>query len=207
MTRIGVNVIRWPPATKRPGRSSRVLAPVPAASVIARPVPSRRRMTPADGQGRGRPTSQVSLTILDAYAVLAYLKGERSANEVRPLLGVADSSLTALGVAEVLDDVVRLASANEEDAALDLAQLGLIDGVPVDSTIGAAAGLLRARRYHRTSCQVSLADCVAAEVARARRQPLATADAHLLDLCHAEGIAVTVLRATDGLRWAPPATP
>jgi PIN domain nuclease of toxin-antitoxin system len=147
------------------------------------------------------------LTVLDAYAVLAYLKGERAANEVRPLLGLADSSLTAVGVAEVLDHLVRLSGADEEDAALDLAQLGLIDGVSVDATIGAAAGRLRARHYHRTRCQVSLADCVAAEVARSLRQALATADPHLLDVCHAEGIALTVLTASNGSRWAPPLGP
>ncbi len=147
------------------------------------------------------------MTILDAYAVLAYLKGERGANEVRSLLDVADPTLTALGVAEVLDHLVRLVGAHEDDAALDLAQLGLMDGVPVDSTIGAAAGLLRARHYHRTTCPVSLADCVAAEVARVREQPLATADGHLLDVCHAEGIAVTVLAASNGSRWGTPATP
>jgi PIN domain nuclease of toxin-antitoxin system len=144
------------------------------------------------------------LTVLDAYAVLAYLKGERAASEVRPLLGLADSSLTAVGVAEVLDHLVRLSGADEEEATLDLAQLGLIDGVSVDATIGAAAGRLRGRRYHRTRCQVSLADCVAAEVARSRRQPLATADPHLLDVCHTEGIVVTVLTAFNGSRWAPP---
>jgi len=144
------------------------------------------------------------LTVLDAYAVLAYLKGERAALEVRALLGLADASLTAVGVAEVLDHLVRLSGADEEDAALDLAQLDLLDGIPVDAGIGAAAGRLRARRHHRTNCQVSLADCVAAEVARSRRQPLATADPHLLDVCHAEGVAVTVLTASDGSRWAPP---
>jgi PIN domain nuclease of toxin-antitoxin system len=147
------------------------------------------------------------VTVLDAYAVLAYLKRERAATEVRPLLGLADSSLTALGVGEVLDHLVRLAGANEEDATLDLAQLGLIDGIDVDSTIGAAAGRLRARYYHRTRCPVSLADCVAAEVARGRGQALATSDVPLLDVCNAEGIAVTVLTASDGSRWAPPAVP
>jgi PIN domain nuclease of toxin-antitoxin system len=147
------------------------------------------------------------VTVLDAYAVLAYLKGERAASEVRPLLGFADSSLTALGVAEVLDHLVRLAGANEEDATLDLAQLGLIDGIDVDSTIGAAAGRLRARYYHRTRCPVSLADCVAAEVARSRQQPLATADPALLDVCHTEGIPVAVLTASNGSRWDPPAVP
>jgi PIN domain nuclease of toxin-antitoxin system len=147
------------------------------------------------------------LTVLDAYAVLAYLKGERAATEVRPLLGLPDSSLTALGVAEVLDHLVRLSGADEEDAALDLAQLGLMDGVSVDATIGAAAGRLRARHYHRTRCQVSLADCVAAEVARSLSQPIATADPHLLDVCHTEGIALTVLTAANGSRWTPPIRP
>lgn len=143
------------------------------------------------------------MTILDADAALAYLKGERAASEVRPLLGLADTSLTAVGVAEVLDHLVRLAGADEEDAALDLAQLGLLDGLAVDSTLGAGAGRLRARHYHRTRRPVSLADCIAAEVARARRQPLASADAHLLDVCHAEGIAVTALTTSNGSRWAP----
>jgi PIN domain nuclease of toxin-antitoxin system len=147
------------------------------------------------------------LTVLDAYAVLAYLKGERAAGEVRPLLGVADCSLTAIGVAEVLDHLVRLSGADEEDAMLDLGQLGLIDGVAVDATIGAAAGRLRARHYHRTTCPVSLADCVAAEVARSRGQSLATADPHLLDVCHAEGVAIAVLTASSGARWAPPVLP
>lgn len=144
------------------------------------------------------------MTVLDAYAVLAYLKGEPAATEVKALIDVADSTLTALGVAEVLDHLVRLSGADEEDAMLDLAQLGLIDGVSVDAVTGAAAGRLRARHYHRNRCQVSLADCVAAEVARSRSQPLATADPHLLDICHAEGIAVAVLSASDGSRWAPP---
>ena len=89
---------------------------------------------------------------------------------------------------------------------LDLAQLGLIDAVSVDAMTGAAAGQLRARHYHRTRCQVSLADCVAAEIARSGSQPLATADPHHLDICHAEGIAIAMLPASDGSRWAPPVT-
>lgn len=44
------------------------------------------------------------------------------------------ASLTALGVAEVLDHLVRIMGADEENAALDVAQLGLIDGFAVDST-------------------------------------------------------------------------
>lgn len=144
------------------------------------------------------------MTVLDSYAVLAYLKGEPAATEVGRLIAGSGCALTALGVAEVLDHLVRLVGADEEDAALDLAELGLLDGTAVDGTLGVAAGRLRARHYHRTRCAVSLADCVAAEVARAQSRPLATADPHLLEVCHAEAVEVLVLPASDGSRWAPP---
>jgi predicted nucleic acid-binding protein len=143
------------------------------------------------------------LTVLDAYAVLAYLKGEAAAAEVRALLDDTTATLTTLGVAEVIDHLVRIAGADEEDAVLDLAQLGLVDGRPVDSALGVAAGRLRAGHYDRRRCQVSLADCVAAEAARAGGEPLATADPDLLDVCQAEGIEVVVLPGSEGTRWTP----
>ena len=143
------------------------------------------------------------MTILDAYAVIAYLKAEPAAPEVRPLLDRGEANLTAVGVAEVLDHLVRLAGADEEDAALDLAQLGLLDGVVVDSDLGLASGRLRARRYHRSRCAVSMADCIAAEAARREATGLATSDPHLLDLCRVEGISAIVLTMSDGTRWAP----
>lgn len=144
------------------------------------------------------------MTVLDAYAVLAYLKGEAAAAEVRALLHDTGASLTAVGVAEVIDHLVRVAGADEEDVVLDLAELGLIDGRPVDASLGTAAGRLRARHYGRRRCQVSLADCVAAEAARAAGEALATADPDLLDVCHAQRIAVVVLPGSAGTRWTAP---
>lgn len=144
------------------------------------------------------------MTLLDAYAVIAYLRAEPAAGEVRLLLDGGDALLTAIGVAEVLDHLVRLAGADEEDAALDLAQLRLIDGIVVDSDLGLGAGRLRARHYHRSRCPVSMADCVAAEAARRTGQALATSDPHLLDLCHTEGIAMIVLTDLVGAKWTSP---
>lgn len=138
-----------------------------------------------------------------AIPPLAYLKDEPAASEVRPLLDGDDAALTALGGAEVLDHLVRLVGADEEEAALDLAQLDLLEGRPVDSAIGFAAGRLRARHYHRSRCTVSLADCVAAEVARSGEAALATSDPHLLEVCEAEGIDVIVLPGASGSRWSP----
>ena len=48
-----------------------------------------------------------------------------------------------------------------------------------------------------------MADCVAAEVARSIGRPLATSDPHLLDVCHAEKIALMALPGTDGATWTP----
>ena len=144
------------------------------------------------------------MTILDAYAVIAYLRAEPAATEVKPLLKRPGAALTTVGVAEVLDHLIRIVGVDEEDATLDVAQLGLLDGIPVSPTLGAAAGRLRARRYHRSRCTVSMADCIAAEAARARDAPLATSDPHLLELCHAEEIAHIALPGSDGSVWAPP---
>lgn len=142
--------------------------------------------------------------VLDAYAVLALLKGEAATPEVRTLLeGIEPAALTSVGVAEVLDLLVRVAGVDEEDATLDVAQLGLLNAHVLDDRTAAAAGRLRARRYHRKRCAVSLADCIAAESARDLGARLATADPHLLDVCHAEGIGTHPLPASDGTTWTP----
>lgn len=145
------------------------------------------------------------MTLLDACAVIAFLRAEPAGDPVWLLLAAGDAALTAVGLGEVLDHLVRLAGADEESAALDIAQLGLLDAIAVDASIGAAAGRLRARHYHRTRCAVSMADCLAAETARGSARPLATSDPHLLDVCHAENISAIVLPASDGSSWTPPA--
>ena len=146
------------------------------------------------------------MTVLDAYAVIAFLRAEPAAAQVKDVLKQADAGLTVVGVAEVLDHLIRMVGADEEDATLDVAQLGLLDGIPVTPDLGAAAGRLRARHYHRKQCVVSMADCIAAETARARNEQLATSDPHLLDVCHTENIGHLVLPQSDGSTWSPPAT-
>ena len=143
------------------------------------------------------------MTVLDAYAVLALLKDEPAAAEVQRLLDAGTGALTALGVAEVVDHLVRLVGTDEEDAALDVAQLGLASPDPVDGELALQAGLLRARHYHRRNCAVSLADCVAAESARSLGSAVATSDPHLLDVCRDEGIGVVPLPDSSGNTWLP----
>lgn len=141
--------------------------------------------------------------ILDAYAILALLKGEPAASLVSTLLGEdGGARLTAVGVAEVVDHLIRLVGTSEDEAALDIAQLGLAEALSVDSSLATAAGALRARHYHRRHRAVSLADCVAAEAARICGVALVSADPHLLDLCHDEGIDRIALTDTAGRVWS-----
>lgn len=143
------------------------------------------------------------MTVLDAFAVLALLKGEPAALEVRNLIEGGEAALTPLAVAEVVDHLVRIMKTSEEDAVLDLAQLGVPTTEPLDDERTLRAGLLRARHYHRMNRAVSLADCVAAEAARSINSALATSDPHLLDVCHEEGIAAIPLPDSKGNRWSP----
>ena len=105
------------------------------------------------------------MILLDAYAVIAYLKGEplvaprlhrllaRKPDAVRP------AAITAVNAAEVIDHLVRVCDVDSDEAALDLAQLDLVT-IAVDERMGRLAGLLRARHYHPKQRQVSLADCI-----------------------------------------------
>ena len=143
------------------------------------------------------------MTILDSYAVIAHLRGEPAARRVVRLLEAGDAALTTVGVVEALDQLIRVDGVDEEEATLDLAELELLEPVPLDGLTAMAAGRLRAGYYHRTRCAVSLADCVTAETARTWSEPLAAADPHLLDVCHAERIPVIPLPGSDGSVWAP----
>ena len=142
------------------------------------------------------------MIILDAYAVLALLKGEYAARHVQQLTGRdEDATLTVLGISELLDHLVRRLGVEEEAATLDLVQLGLADPPALDPELATRAGLLRARHYDRRTRAISLADCVAAETARRVDGSLATADPPLLDTCAAEGIAVIALPDSRGAVW------
>ena len=89
-------------------------------------------------------TSEV--IVLDSYAVVALLKYEPVSIQLQRLVEDDEVALlTSLGVAQVLDHIVRLASTEEDEAVLDLAQLGLMTPAVVEADLGARVGLFRAR--------------------------------------------------------------
>ncbi|MGH8861990.1 MAG: PIN domain-containing protein [Jatrophihabitantaceae bacterium] len=143
------------------------------------------------------------MTILDAYAVVAHLRDERAADAVEAILVRDHCLMTALGLAEVTDRMVRLSGAVERELTSELAALGLTEPVGVDASMALAAGSLRARHYSARRRSVSMADFVGAAAARVFDEPLATCDPHLLDMCHEEQIPAIALPGPDGSVWAP----
>jgi PIN domain nuclease of toxin-antitoxin system len=141
------------------------------------------------------------MTVLDAYAVIAYLRGENAADEVAELLR-SPTQLSAANQAEVIDQLVRVFARPADDVEADLALLtdsGMQIAV-VDSECAVEAGRLRAQHYHRERCAVSLADCVAAATALRGNAPCATSDPALATLIRAEGGTVIALPDRQGRR-------
>lgn len=139
------------------------------------------------------------MTVLDAYAVISYLRDEIAAGEVQAILR-SQTLLSTVNQAEVLDQLVRVFGREPDDVEADLALLAESGMAlsPLDTQCATMAGRLRARHYHRQGCAVSLADCAAAATALRAERPLATADPALAALMRAEAGRVAELPDRSG---------
>ncbi|MBX9812906.1 MAG: type II toxin-antitoxin system VapC family toxin [Burkholderiales bacterium] len=113
--------------------------------------------------------------VLDSWAVLAYLGGEASGQEVADLITSAHENRTPMymsiiNAGEVWYILAREISEAQADAALaDLTGLG-IEMIDANWQLTRMAGTFKAR--HR----MSYADCFAAALAKERKAELATGD-------------------------------
>lgn len=139
------------------------------------------------------------MIVLDAYAVIAYLRGEPCGTEVAQLLR-EPTQLPAVNAAEVCDQMTRVFGADPDTIEADLALLthAGMTIVPVTPELAIEAGRIRARRYHRQRATVSLADCIAAATALQAGESLATADPALAEVTLAEGGIVYPLPDSKG---------
>ena len=140
------------------------------------------------------------MTVLDAYALLAYLRNEPVAPLVGELL-VGPTAVSAANLAEVVDILVRLHGQDEDDVNADLALLtfGGMEIAAVSDDHGVLAGLLRARHFDRHGAAVTLADCLAAATALLGDVELASSDPALIALMRDEGGLVYPLPDGRGL--------
>jgi len=130
-------------------------------------------------------------TLLDAYALIAFLDDEPAAADVEGLLARGDASMTTVNLAEAADKQLRLSSVSLPELHEVVGSLP-VAMIPLTEAHAWRAAELRARHYDRRASPVSLADCCLVAVATAADR-VATADRALLALARAEGVATVEL--------------
>lgn len=112
------------------------------------------------------------------------------------------TAITAVNLAEVIDQLVRPARRSPQDVEASLASLaaGGLRIVPVDEAIGRLAGAIRAGHYDRRTAPLSLADCIALAASSVLGVGLATADPALAAVARRLGVKVLGLPDSAGKR-------
>lgn len=141
------------------------------------------------------------MNVLDASALIAFLRGEPAAPEVEAMLRSERVAISAVNLAEVVDHLGRrgrLPSARI-DAVLGGLVADAITVLPCDEAQGRRAGALRAAHYDRRAAPLSLADCFGLATAEAAGA-LVSSDRALLRVARREGVAVHRVRDSSGRR-------
>ena len=134
------------------------------------------------------------MTLLDAYALVAFLVGGPATQQVRALLREGDTAVATANLAEALNVSERVHGLPIARAMEVLEPLleGPVAVLPLDITVARRAAEIRARRYHRTSRPISLADAVLVASAGPGDR-IATADPDVLAVARAEGLEALTL--------------
>jgi uncharacterized protein with PIN domain len=140
------------------------------------------------------------LTLLDAYALVAFLVDEPAAAEVETLIRAGDSAVLVANLAEALDVTQRVRGVSEAELRAVLEPLlGDVVAVGIQQQDAAwRAAELRGAYYDPRSCPLSLADCLL--LAAAGDDAVATADPALAAVLRSEGMAVVPLPDSTGTR-------
>ena len=130
-------------------------------------------------------------TLLDAFALIAFLDDEPAAADVEALLARGDAAMSAVNLAEAGQRQLRMSSVTLDDLR-DVVRSLPVAVIPYSESHAWRAADLRARHYDRRTSAVSLADCSLVAVATAADR-VATGDAAVLRMAAAEGIGTVEL--------------
>jgi PIN domain nuclease of toxin-antitoxin system len=136
------------------------------------------------------------MTVLDASALLAYLRGEQAGLPVEDLLRRRPPpSISAVNLSEVIERLIRLEGRDpgEVNDAIDLLIVGGLEVEPFWLPNSRRVAAVRARYYHRTRSALSLADCAAIATAIALETGIATTDQPLAAAARDLGVEVIEL--------------
>jgi predicted nucleic acid-binding protein len=134
------------------------------------------------------------VTLLDAYALIAFMVGGPASPQVRAILREGDAAVASANLAETLDvsqRLYRLPIARAMEVLEPLLE-GPLTAIALDTEIARRAAEIRANNYHRSSCPLSLADAVLIASAKPDDR-IATADPHVLAVARAEELGLLAL--------------
>jgi predicted nucleic acid-binding protein len=134
------------------------------------------------------------VTLLDAYALIAFLVGGPATAQVRTILREGDAAVATANLVEVLDVSQRVHGLSIPRALeiLDPLFEGALNAVSLDADIARRAAVIRAGHYHRSSRPLSLADAVLIASAK-QGDRIATADPDVLAVARAEKLESVTL--------------
>jgi predicted nucleic acid-binding protein len=134
------------------------------------------------------------VTLLDAYALVAFLVGGPAATQVRGLLREGGTSVATANLAEALDVSARRYGLPTERTMEVLEPLldGTLATVPLDLVRAQRAAAIRAHHYHRAARPISLADAILVASAGPGDR-IATADPDVIAVAQAEAVATITL--------------
>jgi predicted nucleic acid-binding protein len=129
------------------------------------------------------------VTLLDAYALIAFLVGGPATREVRSILREGDAGVATANLVEVLDVSQRVYGVPTSRTLETLEPLleGPLTAVVLGFSVARRAADIRARHYHRSARPISLADAVLIGSAESGDR-IATADPDVLAVAEAEAI-------------------
>ena len=142
------------------------------------------------------------MILLDAYALVAFLAGERAAAEVGSLLRAGDVAIPAPNLAETLDVLQRVRghSRSAVDGALEPLLATVLRVIPADESEARLTATLRVKHYDKKTSPLSLADCFLLAIAKAARASLATSDPPLAAAARTEDVTCKALPDSRGRR-------
>jgi predicted nucleic acid-binding protein len=134
------------------------------------------------------------VTVLDAYALIAYVIGGPAQEKVITILREGKTAIATANLIEVFDVVGRRHAYPVQRVSEILEPLfsGSLSIVHLDEHLARRAAEMRVEHYHRSRSPLSLADVVLIASARAGDR-IATADPDVLEAAGTLGIETVVL--------------
>lgn len=134
------------------------------------------------------------MTLLDAYALIAYVVGGPAQEKVKAILREGKTAVATANLVEIFDVAERVhgLSVSRSSETIEDLFAGSLSVVHLDEHLARRAGELRVEHYHRSRSPLSLADVILIASARDGDR-IATADPDVLATANGLGIETVEL--------------